>query len=148
MSIRMIAPLVVALALSLTTAALTACAGSPGAALPSTVPTADPPTQAPAESTVAIRMAQASTPLATAQNNPCDTAPIIVPTAAPDPGYLRLDTSTGLHMTGEMHLLELDTWRLRVTGAVEEPLVLTYDQIRCLPKLSASPDLVCPCAVR
>jgi len=47
-------------------------------------------------------------------------------------------------MTGRMQLLDLATYRLRVTGKVEQPLELTYDQIRCLPKVEASPNLVCP----
>jgi DMSO/TMAO reductase YedYZ molybdopterin-dependent catalytic subunit len=47
-------------------------------------------------------------------------------------------------MTGRMQLLDLATYRLRVTGKVEQPLELTYDQIRCLPRVQASPELVCP----
>lgn len=78
------------------------------------------------------------------EGNPCGIAPIMVPTPAPDPGYNRLDPSTGLHVTGKMQLIDLDTYRLKVTGRVEQPLELTYDQIRCLPKVEASPDLECP----
>jgi hypothetical protein len=79
-----------------------------------------------------------------ASGNPCDLAPIVVPTPALDPGYSRLDPSTGLHVTGKPQLVELETYRLRVSGKVEHPLELTYDQIRCLPKVQASPDLECP----
>jgi DMSO/TMAO reductase YedYZ molybdopterin-dependent catalytic subunit len=75
---------------------------------------------------------------------PCSVPPIVVPTPAHDPGYTRLDPSTGLHVTGKMQLLDLGTYRLRVTGRVERPLELTYDEIRCLPKVQASPELICP----
>jgi DMSO/TMAO reductase YedYZ molybdopterin-dependent catalytic subunit len=74
----------------------------------------------------------------------CDLAPVVAPTPAPDPGFAQLDPSTGLHVTGEMQILDLDTYRLRVSGLVDRPLALTYDEIRCLPRLQASPLLVCP----
>lgn len=79
-----------------------------------------------------------------APGNPCGIGPIVVPTPAHDPGYTRLDPSTGLHVTGKMQLLDLATYRLRVTGKVDRPLELGYDEIRCLPKVQASPILVCP----
>ncbi len=80
----------------------------------------------------------------TSQDNPCGLPPIVVPTPAPDPGYANLDPSTGLHVTGNAQLVDLATYRLRVSGKVDHPLELTYDQIRCLPRVQASPDLVCP----
>ena len=83
-------------------------------------------------------------PAALPEENPCSVPPVLVPTPAADPGYTRLDPSTGLHVTGKMQLLDLATYRLRVTGLVEHPLELTYDQIRCLPKVQARPLLVCP----
>ena len=76
--------------------------------------------------------------------NPCNQPPVAAPTPAPDPGYAQLDPSTGLHVTGKMQLIDLATYRLRVTGKVEKPLELSYDQIRCLPKVQASPILTCP----
>lgn len=76
--------------------------------------------------------------------SPCDLSPVVAPTPAPDPGYTQLDGSTGLHVTGSMQLLELDTYRLRVTGKVEPLLELTYDEIRCLPKVEDTPTLTCP----
>jgi DMSO/TMAO reductase YedYZ molybdopterin-dependent catalytic subunit len=76
--------------------------------------------------------------------NPCGLAPVVAPTPAQDPGYTRLDRSTGLHVTGSMQLIDPVTYRLRVAGKVEPPLELTYDEIRCLPKVQASPVLNCP----
>lgn len=76
--------------------------------------------------------------------SPCGLPPIAVPTPAPDPGYTQLDPSTGLHMTGKVQLIDLAGYRLRVTGKVDRPLELSYEEIRCLPKVEASPILVCP----
>lgn len=84
-----------------------------------------------------------ATTLVTA-GNPCGLSPIVAPTPAADPGYTRRDPSTGLHMTGKMQLIDPITYRLRVTGAVDHPLELTFEQIRCLPKITASPVLTCP----
>lgn len=100
--------------------------------------TAAPVTPTPVPSTPAPNMPAALL------ENPCGGPPVLVPTPAADPGYTRLGPSTGLHVTGKIQLLDLATYRLRVTGLVEHPLELTYDQIRCLPKLQARPLLVCP----
>jgi DMSO/TMAO reductase YedYZ molybdopterin-dependent catalytic subunit len=59
------------------------------------------------------------------------------------PGYTELDPSTGLHMTGTPQLIELAGYRLSVVGAVDNPLYLTYDELRRLPRLSAKPALIC-----
>jgi DMSO/TMAO reductase YedYZ molybdopterin-dependent catalytic subunit len=55
-----------------------------------------------------------------------------------------LDPETGLHITGNPKQIDLVTYRLKVTGLVEVPLSLTYDDIRCLPRVTDSPELVCP----
>ncbi len=54
-----------------------------------------------------------------------------------------LDPETGLHVTGIPQLIDLATYRLKVTGLVDHPLSLTYDDLRCLPKVTAKPDLIC-----
>jgi DMSO/TMAO reductase YedYZ molybdopterin-dependent catalytic subunit len=72
-------------------------------------------------------------------------APITVPTLpAVIPGEAELDPATGLHVTGDPVEVDLSTWRLEVTGRVDLPLRLTYDELRCLPKVEASPVLDCP----
>jgi DMSO/TMAO reductase YedYZ molybdopterin-dependent catalytic subunit len=63
---------------------------------------------------------------------------------APNPGYTELDRTTGLHMTGSPQTIDLATYRLKVTGLVDHPLSLSYDDLRCMPKVTASPLLVCP----
>ena len=112
------------------------------------VPTATGEPQAPATPTpgalAASPTAPSPTPQLAAAGSPCGLLPIVIPTPAPDPGYTQLDPSTGLHMTGKVQLVDLDTYRLRVTGKVDRPLELTYEEIRCLPKVQASPILVCP----
>jgi DMSO/TMAO reductase YedYZ molybdopterin-dependent catalytic subunit len=60
------------------------------------------------------------------------------------PGYTELDPTTGLHVTGTMQQIDLAGYRLEVTGKVSNPLSLTYDQLRCMPRTEARPTLVCP----
>jgi DMSO/TMAO reductase YedYZ molybdopterin-dependent catalytic subunit len=70
--------------------------------------------------------------------------PIVVPTM-PDviPPYLGVDPETGLTMTGTPTLVDFDTYRLKVTGKVDQELSLTYDDLRRMPKLTATPTLEC-----
>lgn len=70
--------------------------------------------------------------------------PIVVPTM-PDviPPYLGTDPETGLTMTGTPTLVDFDTYRLKVTGKVDQELSLTYDDLRSMPKLTATPILEC-----
>jgi hypothetical protein len=75
----------------------------------------------------------------------CTMPVILVPTAAPTPrDSTGIDSSTGLHMTGKVNVIDLASYRLMVTGLVDYPLELSYDDIRCLPKVEVSCDLVCP----
>ena len=46
-------------------------------------------------------------------------------------------------MTGIVQQLDLATYRLKVSGKVSHPLSLTLDELRCLPKVTATPELVC-----
>ena len=74
----------------------------------------------------------------------CALPPVVVPTQpAVIPGYTELDPSTGLHMTGTVQNIDLTTYRLKISGKVDHPLSLTYDELRCLPKLTARPTLIC-----
>ena len=59
------------------------------------------------------------------------------------PESTQLDETTGLHMTGLLQTIDLPAYRLRVTGLVETELNLQYDELRCLPKVTADPLLVC-----
>lgn len=75
----------------------------------------------------------------------CTVSPIVVPTL-PDkiPGYTQLDPDTQLHVTGTAQVIELESYRLEITGKVKHPLRLAYDDLRCMPKIEARPTLVCP----
>jgi DMSO/TMAO reductase YedYZ molybdopterin-dependent catalytic subunit len=75
----------------------------------------------------------------------CVLSPVIVPTRpATTPGYAQLDPSTGLHMTGTPQEIDLASYRLKVTGKVDQPLSLTHDDLRCMPKIQTSDVLICP----
>ncbi len=54
-----------------------------------------------------------------------------------------LDPETGLHVTGRPQWVDLSTYRLKVTGLVDHSLSLTYDALRCMPKVTAAPELIC-----
>jgi DMSO/TMAO reductase YedYZ molybdopterin-dependent catalytic subunit len=74
----------------------------------------------------------------------CSPVPIVVPTAADYPGSNQLDESTNLHVTGHDVTIDLANYRLSVTGKVETPLSISYDALRCMPKVTKTLDLVCP----
>jgi DMSO/TMAO reductase YedYZ molybdopterin-dependent catalytic subunit len=69
---------------------------------------------------------------------------VVAPTAAPNPGYAQLDGSTGLHVTGQPQQIDLATYHLKVSGKVDRPLNLSYDDLRCMPKRQVKATLICP----
>lgn len=71
-------------------------------------------------------------------------AKVIPPTPIPYPGYTNVEPSTGLHVTAEPRVVDVTTYRLAVKGQVAHELSLTYDELRCLPRVSAAVDIVCP----
>jgi len=75
----------------------------------------------------------------------CALAPLAAaPTPAKIPGYAELDPSTGLHVTGTMKEIDIAHYRLEVAGKVGRPLSLTFDELRCMPRVQARPTLICP----
>jgi DMSO/TMAO reductase YedYZ molybdopterin-dependent catalytic subunit len=95
----------------------------------------------PTDSTISATLMPTGTPAPVT----CDLTPVAQPTM-PDviPGYAQEDPATGLHMTGRPQLVDLATYRLNVTGLVDHPLSLTYDELRCMPKVVQECRLVCP----
>ncbi len=84
-------------------------------------------------------------PLEVLAPSTCVLTPVVVPTAPAEvPGYTELDPSTGLHMTGKPQEIDLESYRLRITGKVDQPLSLSYDYLRCLPRVEISTTLTCP----
>lgn len=70
--------------------------------------------------------------------------PIVVPTLPSEiPGYAQVDPATGLHMTGTPKVIDVESYRLTVSGKVARELSLSYDDLRRLPKVTATPKLVC-----
>jgi DMSO/TMAO reductase YedYZ molybdopterin-dependent catalytic subunit len=87
---------------------------------------------------------ETATSVATEVAVTCNPASIVVPTAADYPGSNQLDESTNLHVTGHDVPIELVNYRLKVTGKVETPLSISYDALRCMPKVTKTLDLICP----
>ena len=83
-------------------------------------------------------------PMSTGPVGTCVLPAVVAPTPVPYPGYTQVEPSTGLHVTGPAKLVDLDSYRLEVTGLVDHPLSLSYDDVRCLPKVEAHVRLECP----
>ena len=74
-----------------------------------------------------------------------DLKPFVTPTLpAQIPPIGSVDPATGLHVNATPQVVDLATYRLAVTGRVTRPLSLSYDDLRGFPKVTASPDLLCP----
>ena len=51
--------------------------------------------------------------------SPCTLSPIVVPTLPEKiPGYTELDPETQLHVTGTAQVIDLESYRLEITGKV------------------------------
>jgi DMSO/TMAO reductase YedYZ molybdopterin-dependent catalytic subunit len=118
---------------------LVGCTSQPSAAvMPTSVTTSTP-----------LPPAATGTPLPTKTEttslSPCVLEPVVVPTRpAETPGYTQLDPDAGLHMTGRPQEIDVESYRLEVRGKVDHPLSLTYDDLRCMPKVEDTPVLECP----
>ncbi len=86
----------------------------------------------------------AAPPTPLSQGGGCVLAAVVPPTPVPYPGYTEVEPSTGLHVTGKAQEVDLASYRLKVIGLVEQPLSLSYDDVRCLPKVQAHVSLTCP----
>jgi DMSO/TMAO reductase YedYZ molybdopterin-dependent catalytic subunit len=74
---------------------------------------------------------------------PCALPTFTVPTLAATPGYAELDPSTGLHYTGKAQTIDLASYRMVIDGMVDYPLKLSYDDLRCMPKIEVQTTIVC-----
>lgn len=119
--------ILVAAAVAVISAGAVACGGTEGAGLATTTTIADRPAP--------------STTIISAE----DLTPVTQPTLPSEiPGYLDPDLAAGLTMTGTPVEIDLASYRLKVSGKVDHELSLTYEEIRLLPKMTASPWLECP----
>ena len=83
-------------------------------------------------------------PGAGSEPTPCVLPPVVVPTPPAEvPGYTELDPATGLHVTGSAPDIDFANYRLEVSGKVDNPLSLSYDQLRCMPRIEVECTLVC-----
>jgi len=75
----------------------------------------------------------------------CHPAPLIAPTRAAPLTRLEQTDDVGLHVVNSALAVELDplSFRLRVNGMVDHPLELTLDELRCMPKTTATVRLTC-----
>jgi DMSO/TMAO reductase YedYZ molybdopterin-dependent catalytic subunit len=93
----------------------------------------------------AAQIASSPHPAGQASPMPCVLPTVVVPTLPAEiPSYTQLDRATGLHMTGTPQEIDLNSYRLKVIGKVDYPLVLTYDDLRCMPRIEVHCHLVCP----
>ena len=77
--------------------------------------------------------------------DPCDLESIIIPTLpAVIPDEFELDETTNLHKSGDPQVIDLESYLLKITGLVDHPMSFTYDQLRCMPRITDIPTLNCP----
>ena len=75
---------------------------------------------------------------------PCILPTVITPMPpAETPGLAEVDPSTGLHVTGKAQTIDLASYRLEIGGLVNYPLKLSYDDLRCMPKIEVQTTIVC-----
>jgi len=94
---------------------------------------------------VGVVVLNACTPYPDNLTSECGIPPVIVPTLpAFIPEEFELDPSTNLHKSGTPQLIDVNAYTLEITGLVDQPLSLSYDQLRCMPKVTDTVTLVCP----
>ena len=64
------------------------------------------------------------------------------PTGGEDFGYL--EEFQGLHITGTPADIDIESYRLKIEGLVENPLELTFSEIKAMPSERREIQLVCP----
>lgn len=101
---------------------------------------APPPTDDPA--------LQAATPVplnfVISDNDTQCLTPVITPAQpAVIPPEAGVDEATGRHVMGDVQVLDLQSYRLTVTGLVDHPLSLSYDDLRCMPKMTETVTTTC-----
>jgi DMSO/TMAO reductase YedYZ molybdopterin-dependent catalytic subunit len=109
---------------------LAACGGAKTTATTEAVATSSPITAATASTTTVAAV---------------HLEPVVVPTLPANiPGYGQVDPATGLHVTGTPTVVDPAGYRLVVSGKVAGELNLAYDDLRRLPKMTATTKTTCP----
>jgi DMSO/TMAO reductase YedYZ molybdopterin-dependent catalytic subunit len=79
-----------------------------------------------------------------AESNTGCKEPVIAPTKPAVVPYTGgVDATTGRHVQGYPVEFDLASYRLEVRGLVEKPLRLSYDDLRCLPKITETVTTNC-----
>ena len=114
----------------------TAPSATPTFAIPTGTPTTAP---SPTSTATAV-------PTSAASPTQCVLTPVVAPTNTVAQGYgSLLDLSTGLHATGTPPKdFDFASYRLKVTGKVDQPLSLSFDDLRCMPSVTSIEKLICP----
>ncbi len=97
-----------------------------------------------AEAPTPTQLPPTAIPVAAPKPTPCALSVVVAPTPSANPGYTQLDPTTGLHVTGQAQTIDLANYRLKISGRVNSPLELTFDELRCLPKLDCDCTIICP----
>lgn len=84
-----------------------------------------------------VTLAPASTPLAAPVPGASFDVEGLSPLFTPNADFYRIDTA--LVVPG----VDLESWRLRVTGMVDRPFELTFDELAALPQVEADITLAC-----
>jgi len=112
----------------------------------SATPTGQPVQQATTPTGQPTQQAMTSAPInqvVSDSDTNCQT-PIVAPTEpAVIPAVGGVDETTGRHMMGTVQVLDVQSYRLTVTGVVDHPLSLTYDDLRCMPKMTETVTTKC-----
>jgi len=69
--------------------------------------------------------------------------PFAAPTPAPAPPVGEIDATTGRHVMGLVQVLDPRSYRLAVTGLVDQPLSLAVDDLHCMPRMTETVTTTC-----
>jgi DMSO/TMAO reductase YedYZ molybdopterin-dependent catalytic subunit len=130
---------------------LPATSPSPNDSLPTFFPMAtlmDTPTPLPTPSPAPPSATQEPTPVpinqvVTDTDTSCLAAMVAPTEPAVVPSEGGLDKISNRHVMGTVTLLDAQSYRLVVKGLVDHPLSLSYDDLRCLPKMTETVTTTC-----
>lgn len=69
---------------------------------------------------------------------------VLSPVGAEEQQFEYLQEFEGLHITGKPFDFDIKTYRLTVTGKVDNPLSLTFEDVKALPSVKKKLTLDCP----
>jgi DMSO/TMAO reductase YedYZ molybdopterin-dependent catalytic subunit len=122
---------------------LSACSPTQAGTFNLVTPTLTPP--APPTPTLPASASPTPNPPVSITPAACRPSAVAVPTRPAElPGHNELDPATKLHMTGKPVDIDLNNFRLKVSGKINHPLSLSLDELRCMPKMTTKSTSICP----